>query len=79
MRVTIFSTGGEILPCFDFYVVTRSCRARSYALLAEVMQVVGRTITINIIQAATAWLVSHILGHFVSSHIKVGSSALHAL
>ena len=24
MRVTIFSTGGEIPPCFDFCVVTRS-------------------------------------------------------
>ena len=24
MRVTIFSTGGEIPPCFDFYAVTRS-------------------------------------------------------
>ena len=24
MRVTIFSTGGEIPPCFDFCIVTRS-------------------------------------------------------
>ena len=24
MHATIFSTGGEIPPCFDFYVVTRS-------------------------------------------------------
>ena len=33
----------------------------------------------NIIQAATAWLVSYILGQFASSHINVGSSVLHAL
>ena len=34
MRVTIFSTGGEILPCFDFYVLTLV--ARSYALFEAV-------------------------------------------
>ena len=30
MRVTIFSTGGEIPPCFDFYVVTRSYSSRPF-------------------------------------------------
>ena len=31
MRVTIFSTGGEIPPCFDFYALTLV--AHSYVLL----------------------------------------------
>ena len=30
IRVTIFSTGGEIPPCFDFYVVRRSYSSRSF-------------------------------------------------
>ena len=30
MRVTIFSTGGEILPCFDFYIVTCCYSSRSF-------------------------------------------------
>ena len=28
VRVTIFSTGGEILSCFDFYIVTHSYSSR---------------------------------------------------
>ena len=30
MRVTIFSSAGEIPPCFDFYVVTRSYSSRPF-------------------------------------------------
>ena len=37
VRVTIFSTGGEIPPCCDFYVVTHSYSShRSYAHLVRV-------------------------------------------
>ena len=56
MRVTIFSTGGEIPPCFDFYIATRSYSSRPFLCALAAPQDAHKKLVLQVAEWLTASL-----------------------